>query len=59
MRNLQAILSTLVAFVVTGLIVAAASSNGVYWNDISLFALFALVVYAVQWVVFLPSFFFW
>ncbi len=56
MRTLQAILSTLVTYVVTILIVMAASTSGLYWNSIPLFGLFAVLAFVVQWVVFVPSF---
>ena len=58
MRTLQAILSTLATYVVTILIVAAASTSGLYWNSIPLFGVFALLAFVVQWVVFVPSFLF-
>ncbi len=58
MRSLQAILSTLVTYIVTAAIVMAASTNGLYWGAVPLFGLFALLAFAIQWVVFIPSFLF-
>ena len=58
MSTLKANLSTFATYVVTALIVTAVSGHSVSWHSISLFGLFAVVAYVVQWLVFLPSFLF-